>query len=52
MSYGAMRTVFLKMLSALDFAEEDIKSLGLHSFRIEAISSALQSGKVSREEVQ
>ena len=51
-SYGAMRTVFTKMLSSLDFAEEDVKSLGLHSFRIGAISVALESGKVSREEMQ
>ena len=51
-SYGAMRTVFQRMLSSLRFSEEDVKSFRLYSFRIGTISAALESGKVSREEVQ
>ena len=52
MSYGAIPSVFQRMLLNLVFSEEDVKSFRLHLFPIIAISSALESGKVSCEEVQ
>ena len=43
-SYGAVKTVFRRILSSLGFSEEDVKSFRLHSFWIGAISAALESG--------
>ena len=51
-SYAAMSKLFKKSLAALNLDSDIIKSLGLHSFRIGAISAAVNSGRLSTDQLQ
>ena len=47
-----MSSALNKVLTSLNYSAEQIKSLRLHSFRIGAISAAVESGKVSADQLQ
>ena len=47
-----MSSIFKKSLAALNLDSDVIKSLGLHSFRIGAISAAVNSGKLTPDQLQ
>ena len=51
-SYCAMSSALNRVLCSLNFSAEQIKTLGLHSFRIGAISAAVASGNVSEDQLQ
>ena len=51
-SYRAMSMVLNSVLTSLNFSDEQKKPIGLHSFRIGAISAAVASGGVSEEQLQ
>ena len=51
-TYAAMASVLKKSLAVLIFTSDEIKSFGLHSFRIGAISAAVNSGKLITDQLQ
>ena len=51
-TYAAMASVLKKSLAAINFTSDKIKSFGLHSFRIGAISAAVNSGKITTHQLQ
>ena len=51
-TYAAMASIFKKSLAALDLNSDVIKTLGLHSFRIGAITAAVNSGKLTPDQLQ
>ena len=51
-SYGAMSSALNRVLCSLNYSVEQIKTMGLHSFRSCAISAVVDSGKVSEDQLQ
>ena len=47
-----MASTLKKSFAAINFDSNDIKSFGLHSFRIGAISAAVNSGKLTTDQLQ
>ena len=51
-SYAAMAKVFKKTISQCNLDSHDISNLGLHSFRIGAITAGVNSGKLTSNQLQ
>ena len=51
-SYAAMAKLFKKSLAQLNLDSVQIENLGLHSFRIGAITAGVNSGKLSTDQLQ